>query len=279
MSNPIAVAVSFESEWMTMADAVSVIAKAARADVELLHVADGLEVHHTEWAHRLKQEYAERGVTAAFTWLSGEPVSVVKSHVHDTEPLLVGVGASDPASVKGGWHAGRTIRLVREVSSPVLVVPVTSRRPSTTAPWRVLLATDLSTRCASGLQFAVGLLQHAARQLDLVHVVPLPREGGAWPDTTEGLPEAGVPFTHHVTDAERALDRLVLDTLVPVARRVVRDADVAQRVVQEAQETDADVIVVASHGHSGLGTLLLGSVAESVLQVADRPVLVVPVGR
>ena len=53
----------------------------------------------------------------------------------------------------------------------------------------------------------------------------------------------------------------------------------AQRVVQEAQETDADVIVVASHGHSGLGTLLLGSVAESVLQVADRPVLVVPVGR
>lgn len=48
-------------------------------------------------------------------------------------------------------------------------------------------------------------------------------------------------------------------------------------IVDAANELDSDLIVMASHGRSGLQRLLLGSVAEGVLRKARRPVLVQPV--
>lgn len=42
-----------------------------------------------------------------------------------------------------------------------------------------------------------------------------------------------------------------------------------------AEETEAELIVIGTHGRTGLKHLLLGSVAESILRVADAPVLCV----
>jgi nucleotide-binding universal stress UspA family protein len=50
---------------------------------------------------------------------------------------------------------------------------------------------------------------------------------------------------------------------------------VHEAICQEAAELDVDLIVMASHGHSGMARLLLGSVAEHVLRSVDRPVLIV----
>jgi len=50
---------------------------------------------------------------------------------------------------------------------------------------------------------------------------------------------------------------------------------VHEAICQEAAELDVDVIVMASHGHSGMARLLLGSVAEHVVRSADRPVLII----
>jgi nucleotide-binding universal stress UspA family protein len=50
---------------------------------------------------------------------------------------------------------------------------------------------------------------------------------------------------------------------------------VYEAICQEAAELDVDLIVMASHGHSGMARLLLGSVAEQTLRLVDRPVLVV----
>jgi nucleotide-binding universal stress UspA family protein len=57
----------------------------------------------------------------------------------------------------------------------------------------------------------------------------------------------------------------VVETLAPVA----------EAICQEAKALDVDIIVMASHGHSGVARLFLGSVAEHVLRLADRPVLIV----
>jgi len=46
-----------------------------------------------------------------------------------------------------------------------------------------------------------------------------------------------------------------------------------------AEEEDADLIVVATRGHTALGGLLLGSVTQRLVHVAACPVLVVPAGR
>lgn len=65
---------------------------------------------------------------------------------------------------------------------------------------------------------------------------------------------------------------------VPITgQHVVSAPNVAEAIVRFAYANDIDMIVMASHGRSGLGRWLLGSVAEKVVRSADMPVLVVPV--
>ncbi len=59
------------------------------------------------------------------------------------------------------------------------------------------------------------------------------------------------------------------------ARSVERAGDPAERIVEEAERVDADLIVVGTHGKGLPRRLLLGSVSEKVLRTAHRDVLVV----
>jgi nucleotide-binding universal stress UspA family protein len=63
--------------------------------------------------------------------------------------------------------------------------------------------------------------------------------------------------------------------VVTEVRVVETQAPVAEAICQEAKVLGVDIIVIASHGHSGVARLFLGSVAEHVLRLADRPVLIV----
>lgn len=53
-------------------------------------------------------------------------------------------------------------------------------------------------------------------------------------------------------------------------------SDVAKLVERAADEIDADLVVVGTHGHGGVAAALMGSVARSLCHVSHRPVLVVP---
>jgi len=60
------------------------------------------------------------------------------------------------------------------------------------------------------------------------------------------------------------------------ARGLLVQGPAARCVLDEAEALDADWIVLGSHGHGAVRTLLMGSTVEQVLKHADRPVLVVP---
>ncbi|MCB0952876.1 MAG: universal stress protein [Microthrixaceae bacterium] len=76
--------------------------------------------------------------------------------------------------------------------------------------------------------------------------------------------------TNELTDTAGAvgLDPAIVD------RRVVEGAS-GQMIIHVADEVDADVIVVGSHGHGFLSRVLIGSVSEYVVRHTQRPVLVV----
>ena len=59
---------------------------------------------------------------------------------------------------------------------------------------------------------------------------------------------------------------------------MVREGYAATAIVDEATKIDADLIVIGTHGLSGLKHMLLGSVAERVVQKAPCPVLTVKGG-
>lgn len=58
----------------------------------------------------------------------------------------------------------------------------------------------------------------------------------------------------------------------------VADGDPAFNIIEAAKEVEADIIVIGTHGRTGLGRLLMGSVAEEVLRKAPCPVMTVKAG-
>ncbi len=59
------------------------------------------------------------------------------------------------------------------------------------------------------------------------------------------------------------------------ATAVVKHGMVVQTILEVADEEQADLIAMASHGRSGLGRVFYGSVAAGILQQADRPLLLI----
>ncbi|MET3820800.1 universal stress protein [Burkholderia ambifaria] len=79
-----------------------------------------------------------------------------------------------------------------------------------------------------------------------------------------------------VSDAEAAFR---LSGVRGIARTIdAGGADISDVPARAAAECDADLIVMGTHGRRGARRALLGSVAESLVRIADRPVLVVRAG-
>ena len=65
------------------------------------------------------------------------------------------------------------------------------------------------------------------------------------------------------------------DLGIPVEGKLLQGQVVHREIIREAETSKADLIVIGSHGRTGLKRLFLGSVAQSVLGEAHIPVLVV----
>lgn len=164
--------------------------------------------------------------------------------------------------------------VVRRSSCPVLTVRPTAER-APTAPASILIPLDLSAHARTALAHARELRDETGAQLHLLHVVEmLPRYGFV------DLP----PEPAQLSDAEReaAEGRLreiaaeVLGPDAPPTMHVVPGmGNPALGVLEVAERLRADLIVLASHGRTGVRRFLMGSVAEKVVQLAPCPVFTV----
>lgn len=144
---------------------------------------------------------------------------------------------------------------------------------------QILCSTDFSPPSLAAMSTASELAQHFGAELLALHVVPfappLP------PDMA-----VVVSSDFYPSDRERAataLKRLegVIQPFVDKGIRVrgeVRMGHAAHEIVDAADELDVDMIVIGTHGETGWRRLAFGSVAESVVRLAQRPVLTVHSG-
>ena len=138
---------------------------------------------------------------------------------------------------------------------------------------RILFPTDFSVFSLGTLPYAVGLAEDYRAEIHLLHVVPTPD----WTVQFEQIgPVLDPTFFEQMTAA--AAERL--DTLVPDEARerlafvaAVRRGTPFLEIVRYAREHDVDLVVIATHGRTGLRHALFGSVAEKVVRKAPCPVL------
>ena len=131
----------------------------------------------------------------------------------------------------------------------------------------IVFPTDFSTASDAALPHAEALAKASAARLLIVHVEepPLAYGGG---ELYYGLPEPS---------SERILKMLEdvrpKDPAIPFAHRLTM-GDPAGEIVRIAHDEEAEMIVLGTHGRTGMSRLLMGSVAETIVRRAPCPVLV-----
>jgi nucleotide-binding universal stress UspA family protein len=132
----------------------------------------------------------------------------------------------------------------------------------------ILHPTDFSERSQHAFGLACALTRDYGARLIVLHVAeapPVVYGEGLVPPNPEELRVA----------AQRQLDQLQVPHANVRAERRLGQGDVVTEILRVAQEVNADLIVMGTHGRTGLGRLLMGSVAELVVRKAACPVLTV----
>lgn len=144
------------------------------------------------------------------------------------------------------------------------------------SPKQILWPTDFSTLSLHGGRYARGFADVFGARLHVIHVIAPPLA----PDVSVMLP-AEVPVAVSEPDlleaCRRGLDQFVAEHLGDAAA-LVRDVFFGNPwsgICDYARRSAIDLIVVATHGRTGLRHALIGSTAEKIVRHAPCPVLVV----
>jgi len=139
---------------------------------------------------------------------------------------------------------------------------------------RILLPTDFSAYSATATKYACELATKFHAELHLLHTLEVHLAS----TPTFGM---GLALPTYVQESRAAAEKALAGVLDPqwaVGQKVVQavvEGSPKVEIVRYARTHQIDVIVMATHGRSGLAHVLIGSVAENVVRTAPCPVLTV----
>jgi nucleotide-binding universal stress UspA family protein len=140
---------------------------------------------------------------------------------------------------------------------------------------RILHPTDFSSASRPAFERALGLARDSRAELVILHVmapvIPVVGEGYIPPQTYEAIDTAARKSAQKKLDALAARAR---NTGVR-ARPLLLEGTAHERIVSAAKAQRVDLIVMGTHGRSGLARLFIGSVASRVVSAAPCPVMTV----
>ncbi|AJE46752.1 universal stress protein [Celeribacter indicus] len=259
------------------------LARRVGAELGLVHVVDDDQPPYIVGTERKDAEKLLAQMAATLREVDGvecrtqvvlaSPFIGIASAVDSLAPDLLVIGPHRRQVLKDVFIGTTAERTIRSVSCPVLMV---NAPPA--GPYRhVLLTTDLSEGSCNALRRLPALGGGALSRHSLLYVFD-----------TAGL---NLTFSHSLPtdaqdryrleaerDASRELAQFAatagLGDLRHLARR--KSTAVPHEILKAAEAEHADLVVISTHGRSGLAKMLLGSVTEQVLRDAPVDVLALP---
>jgi nucleotide-binding universal stress UspA family protein len=133
----------------------------------------------------------------------------------------------------------------------------------------ILFATDFSPASEAALQFAEAVVRRFQSKVYAVHVIE--------PDESTYVPGGAgqVPFRMVENWAKEKLEHLDQRLKEFPHEMILRHGEIGNVLAEQVKKHQADLLVMGTHGRSGLDRFLLGSVAEEVFRQAVCPVLTV----
>lgn len=136
---------------------------------------------------------------------------------------------------------------------------------------KILYATDLSEASRRALDVTEDISLKNRASVIVLTVIP---EEIAW----EGyyIPDLSNILKKIISETEQKLDEFIKDRFKGLSiERIVARGRPYEEIVRIADKKDVDLIVMGSHGRTGIGHVIFGSVAMRVLRRSTRPVLII----
>lgn len=136
----------------------------------------------------------------------------------------------------------------------------------------ILFATDFSPASEAALPYVTALSLRYGSMVHVAHVLPDPLIVGL------GAPDPavmGAIYEGVHSSAQEKIQRLGYRLKGYAQQTYIRHGKVADEIVELIERQNIDLLVLGTHGRTGLGRLLLGSVAEEIFRIATVPVLTI----
>ncbi|MEQ8694514.1 MAG: universal stress protein [Gammaproteobacteria bacterium] len=261
----------------------TLLAKTSGTSLSLVHVIDDDQPRRIIQAQRQAAEdtLAEQtqslreidGLACTSRTVLGDSFEGITTVVREDNADLLIIGPHRRQVLKDVFIGTTAERTIRVSNRPVLMangVPA--------GPYRhVLVAVDLSECSGEAVRVLQRLGLEAKAAVSVIHVFDAPAAGSM----VQASSTRDQIKNYLADEEERASGELTAFlknlNLIP-AQRIMKhnESSIARTICAAAREATADLIVVGTHGRTGISKTFLGSVAEEILRESDRDVLAVP---
>jgi nucleotide-binding universal stress UspA family protein len=215
----------------------------------------------------------------------GHPADAVHDLARELTASLVVTGTHGRGGLKRMLLGSVAERVLRDAAFPV--VTVRERAMPHRQVKRILTAVDFSEASLAAAHYAINLGERFNPVIEVLHVAAIPLELSAVAiEPSPAAPPIPLPelalrrakeaMANFVATLQGDMERLMKHQHFLEIQHRVEAGAVAARIVERAKEADHDVIVMGTHGRTGIARLFLGSTAAQVTRMAECPVFVVP---
>jgi len=138
---------------------------------------------------------------------------------------------------------------------------------------RILHPTDFSDNSKEAFEYAVGLAEKHGAEMVLLHVVE--RFDYAPPEYYMSAAELGGEIERRIDESRKHMDGMAAAIKKVKVQVAVVEGKPFVEIIRYAKEQGIDLIVLGTHGRTGLAHILIGSTAEKVVRKAPCPVLTI----
>ena len=241
--------------------------------------------HAVAYLNSLADAFRSDGVTVSTLTPSGAPAQEIVQEAEREADTLIAMSGHGRSGVARWWLGSVADRVLHTTDAPLLVIRFNEDERPTHAQGfsRVVVPVDGSPRAEEILPHVTLITKALGLAIDLVRVVPTWNEYLAMAAPSENYGSASFEEVsrYNQEEAARYLDRLKEDLsqqgVGPVETHCLR-GDPASSIIDVASGTPDRLVAMTTHGRSGVGRWVLGSVADRVVRNSGDPVLVVRAG-